>query len=808
MSSCWNLSRIRIAPWAALALLTLVACDKDGNFNPDDLYEGDALYGEECSDSEPCASGLVCAGNGTCHYEGEPGTAEAGEDCVSTEFCLLGLVCNNEGTCVSGGDGTAGQGDSCEDDSDCQFALECTEGACHGFQVPLWFGGECGDPNEEEGAFRVYFEVPGEAVGKEFYRLPFPNDGRVVDDVLDLTGHPTPGVLIPELGDVVGNVFTVFAQDFEGFGNNQSVFLRFSDTPDWDTIQLGDPSDGTVFVIDLTEGDPEYGMRHSGGFRADSERGNYICDNWISFHNSAGRPYKPGHTYAAVITTLVRDKNTGEKALQDSDFQAMLTTSEPNEARLHRTWQAYEPLRQWLVSGGTDPSGIAGAAVFTVGNPGARLQDLQTTVMEQDAPVLTDAHLCEEGDAGPFADSDDETRGCDGVSSAFHEIQGNVPLPNFQEGEAPFKEAQHGGAINIGGNGLPAPVGNPDDVVFSLTVPKDTDMPEEGWPLLLYAHGTGGNYRSFVASGVAELLSSLTTEDGLETGFAILSIDGVVHGPRAAPQNWDDEWLAVDPSAYDPGVLFFNVLNPRAARDNSAQAAADYFQLARLVDEEVWDADDSPTGEAVSFDTDNLFYMGHSQGATTGVGFIAYDSTLKAVMLSGVGGLLIESLATKEKPYNLKNAIAVGIADPNLDRWNPLLNMVQAVAESADPVNHASYVVKEPLEGLDAKDLFHAYGIGDTYSPDTTQYALARAFMVDQITNGNEPLDSITGENLPLTGNNYIGDHLVTAAVVLHAPAGDDDGHFVIFDVADAQSQYTEFLATAVTDPVPTIPSP
>jgi hypothetical protein len=80
--------------------------------------------------------------------------------------------------------------------------------------------------------------------------------------------------------------------------------------------------------------------------------------------------------------------------------------------------------------------------------------------------------------------------------------------------------------------------------------------------------------------------------------------------------------------------------------------------------------------------------------------------------------------------------------------------------------------------------------------------------MVDQITNGNEPLESITGENLPLTGNNYIGDHLVTAAVVLHAPAGDDDGHFVIFDVADAQSQYTEFLATAVTDPVPTIPNP
>ena len=807
MSSCGNLTRIRIAPWVALALLTLVACDKDGDFNPDDLYSGDALYGEDCDDKTPCASGLVCAGNGTCHYEGEPGTSESGDECVSSEYCLYGLVCNHEGVCAGGGDGTGGKGESCGGDEDCQFALQCIDGACHGFQVPLWFGGDCQDPNEEEGAFRVYFEVPGEQAVTEFYRLPFPNDGRVMDDVLDMTGHPTPGVMVPELGDVVGGVIDTLEQDFEGFGNNQAIFMRFSDTPDWDTIQLGNPGEGSVFVIDITEGSPEYGMRHSGGFRADSERGNYLCDNWIAFHNSDGRPYVPGRTYAAVITTLVRDKNTGEKVLQDQDFGEMLTTSTPSDARLHNTWQAYAPLRQWLVGQGMDPSGIAGAAVFTVGDPGARLRDLRAAVESENAPVLTDAHLCEDGDAGPFADAGDDTRGCDGVSAAFHEIQGNVALPVYQEGIPPYKDPEHGGGLNVGGAGQVTPIDH-GDVVFSLTLPRNADMPETGWPLVLYAHGTGGNYRSFVANGVAELLSALTTEDGDETAFAILSIDGVVHGPRAAPENWDDGWLEVDPTAYDPGVLFFNVLNPRAARDNSAQAAADYFQLARIVGETVWDGDTSPTGDEVLFDADNLFYMGHSQGATTGVGFVAYEPALKSVVLSGVGGLLIESLSTKEKPYNLKNAIAVGIADPNLDRWHPMLNLVQALAESADPVNHARYVVREPHEGGVAKDLFHAYGVGDTYSPETTQYALARGFRIDQITNGHDPLESITGENLPLSGNYFIGDGLVTGAVVLHAPEGDADGHFVIFDVDDAKTQYTEFLATAVTESVPTIPSP
>ncbi len=808
MSTWLNVKTVLVGPTLGLALAALMACDKEGDFNPDDLYDGDALYGDACDENTPCISDLVCAGNGTCHYENEPGTADVGDECVSTEYCQWGLVCNSEGVCASdGGDGTGGQGDTCEDDTDCQIAMQCLEGACYGFQVPLWFGHECGDPDDEEGAFRVYFEVPGNNAPQEFYRLPFPNDGLVKDGVLDLAGHPSPGTLIPELGDVVGTMLDVLSEDFEGFGNNGAVFLRFSDTPDWDTLQLGEPGDGTIYVIDITEGSAEYGQRHSGGFRADSDRGNYICNNWLAFHNSEGRPFLPGHTYAAVVSTLVRDRATGDKVIQDADFAKMLTTSTPDDSRLHRAHQAYAPLRTWLVTNGMDPSGIAGAAVFTVGDPAAMTRDLFTAVAETNEPTLTDAHLCEAGDAGPFADPDDDTRGCDGVSSTFHEVQGIVALPNFQEGTAPFKEAGDGGAINVGGDGLPAPVGY-QDVVFSLTLPKDTEMPEDGWPLVLYAHGTGGNYRSFVANGVAEQITSMTTDAGEDANLAILSIDAVVHGPRAFEENWDDAWLAVDPSSYDPGVLFFNVLNPRAARDNSLQATADYFQLARLVTNFSWEADGSPTGDEIRFDPENLLYVGHSQGANTGVPFAAYQTELKSVVLSGVGGLLIETLPNKENPYDLSNAIAVGLADPFLDRWHPMLNLVQALGERSDPVNFASQVVKMPYEGYDAKDLFHAYGIGDTYTPDTTQYALARAFRIDQITNGNDPLESIAGANLPLSSNEYVGDHLVTAAVVVYAPEGDADGHFVIFDLEDARSQYTEFLATAVTDSTPTIPNP
>jgi len=791
-----------------LMIAALVACDKDGDFNPDDLYAGDALYGEECDAATPCAADLICAGNGTCHEEGEPGTAAAGEECVSSEYCQFGLVCNAEGVCASdGGPGTGGHGDGCEEDTDCQIAMQCVDGGCYGLQVPLWFGHDCGDPDDEEGAFRVYFEVPGEQPNNEFYRLPFPNDGLAGDDGLDMSGHPSPGALIPEVGDVVGTMLDVLSADFEGFGNNQVVFMRFSDTPDWDTLELGEPGDGTAFVIDITEGAETYGQRHSGGFRADSERGNYICDNWIAFHPSAGRPYLPGHTYAAVLTTQIRDRGTGDKAIQDADFTQMLSTATPDDTRLHPVWSAYEPFRQWLINMSADPTDIAAAAVFTVGDPGAMARDLLTAVDETTTPTLTDTHLCQDGDAGPFADEADERRGCHGAASSHHEVQGIVALPNFQEGAAPYKEPSHGGAINVGGTGMPSPVGY-QDVVFSLTVPKGTDMPEGGWPLVLYAHGTGGNYRSFVADGVADLLSSTTTDDGEEAAFAILSIDGVVHGPRAREENWDDAWLALDPSSYEPGVLFFNVFNPRAARDNALQATADYFQLARLVGNFDWEEGDSPTGEAIAFDPEFLFYMGHSQGANTGVTFSAFQPDYRSTMLSGAGGLLVESLLYKRSPYDLRNAISVGIADPYLDRWHPMLNLVQALAERSDPINHATHVVSTPHGDSGARDLFQSFGYSDSYTPEETQYSLARAFGVDQITNGNEPLESIDGANLPLSGNVYNGDRLVTAAVVLYSPEGDADGHYVIFDLEDAKTQYSEFFATAVVDELPTIPSP
>ena len=773
----------------------VLSCAQDVNTDPIE-EETPSEHGEDCSAPEDCLEGLVCASDGVCLHPGELGTAGEGDDCDGNEFCQLGLVCDHDGECApAGAPGTAGDGEDCGADEDCQVGLQCLDGECRGFQVPLWRGVECADPGD--GTFRVHFEVPGEDPPTEFYRLPFPNDARVVDGGLDLTGHPTPGVLIEQLGDLAAEILDTAAADLDAFGNGQAVLMRFSEEINYDTLVMDDPGVGTIFVLDVTTFSGDFGTRRSGGFRAAGERGMYICGNWLAFTPAEGRPYEPGHTYAAVVTTEVRSQDGNDPVAQDDDFAAVIAGTEPADERLERAWEVYEPLRRWLDESGTDPATIAGAAVFTVQRPGDPVQALREAVHADEPPTVDGVILCEDGDPGPYADGTD--RGCDGVHPDFHELQGTVRLPVFQAGVPPFKEPAHGGEL------ADAPVDH-DDVVFALTVPTAA-MPAGGWPLVLVGHGDDGHYRSFVVDGLAERLAALRLDDGSDAPLAVLAIDGVVHGPRANPEAWDDAWLAVDPDAYDPAALFFNVLNPRAARDNALQAAADVFSLVRLAQTLQWDAGSSPTGEALHFDPDRVLYLGHGPGAVAGVTAVSQEPGVHAVGLAGAGGPALETLLGRTHPRSPLDTLKIALADTELHRHHPVLNLLQAVVERSDPINHAGAVAHDPGDDP-PRHVLQLVGLGDTSAPDASQAALARALYLDQVLNAQDPLDYLDVALPPVTGNLTVDGLPVTAAAALHEPTGGAQAHDVLYELEGAVRQLDQFLGTAAVDGVPTVVQP
>lgn len=764
------------------------------------FFPGDkpAQYAELCVDTAMCANGLSCSQENVCRYPGEPGTGEVGQSCLNSAQCAATLVCSAQGMCAAEGDpGTAGHGETCAESTDCRAGLTCEGLVCVGLEAPFWPGTDCPDPALESGDFRVFFEIPGDEPLSDFYRLPFPNDARRDDSGnINLNGHPAPGALVDVVGDVVGNVIRTIETDTHAFGNNQAVFLRFSASPDFETLTLGLPGTGNVALVDLTPG-PTYGTIPPFAFETHTERTTYLCHNWLAAYPLDGAPLRPGHTYGLLVTRDVTDE-FGNHAAQDPDFTVLVGAESPGTGRLGHPWERYAPLRAWLSSAGISPDQLSAAAVFTTEDPSAEVERLRVAVAAEPVPEVAGLTLCGTG-ADLYADPADPTRGCQTASDgAFIELQGTVTLPQYQEGAPPFKDAVDGGAIDLERR-LITPL-RQEAVHITLTVPADVPMPQAGWPVVVYGHGTGGNYTGAVRDGLADLLTGFTAPDGTPVAFATLTFDAPLHGPRANPAAWKQAWLDVDPHAYDPDVLFFNPLNPRAARDNALQEAADLWSLVKAARAFDIAAGSSPTGQRLRLDKNHVFYLGHSQGAVVGPLFLGHEPEVTAAVLAAGGALTIESLLHKTSPHNLPAMIAVGLADPYLTRVHPILNLTQQLAERTDGVNHAGFVQAAPIGDDPRRNVFQIYGIGDTYSPDSTQSALARALDLDQFTNGTSPLPKLDTVFLPASDNR--GG--ITAVVGTYTNTG-EDAHFVLFDRADAQAHVQSFFGSALTADVPTI---
>lgn len=713
---------------------------------------GGVLEGGACESSEACASNLVCAGDHTCREAGEPGTA--------------------------------GQGEPCGEPTACQINHACIEGICI---VSMWSGIQCQPAASEQEPLKLYFELDG-AFG-EFYRLPFPNDIRRSSRGIDLTGHPNPGVIVEALGNPVDAYFEMLEEDLDGFGTQTAIYFRFNRYPLNETLVLdtADPKQ-SVFLINIDPDSDQYGQRASSyGFKSSSVGNNYICGNWLAVIPRDGRPLLPGTTYAAMLTSAITDAN-GVPAVSDSDFGAMLWDSLPDGVSdtVTEAWEAYQPLRDFLDDDDAvaphnevpavklSAETIVSAAVFTTSDPARRVRNLREAVRNEDEPEMED--LLEEE-----------------ITDRYALFTGTVSTPFYQRGERPFLAPSDGGAIEYDRDGRPERV-ETEDVRFALTVPES--MPSEtGWPVIIYAHGTGGSEQSFIENGFAARMGTI--------GVAVLSMEQVQHGNRRAPMG-----STPDSDTPSPDALFYNFLNPRAARDNNIQAAAELFQAVRFL--EGFDA--VAEGAGGMLDLDRVYFFGHSQGTQGAFLGAIFEPRIKGVVLSGAGGLLIESLLNKTNPADLRSMMRVFLmedlprvsasgetVDP-LERAHPLLNLVQTAFESVDPVNYAQYVFQEDLSelGIVPRHVYMGSGVGDTYAPDATQFAMAKALRLKQWASNPEYLFDAGSigvvESLP--HQRTYSSYGVTAVLVRYAPEEGSDGHFVMFENPDAVRQTDAFIQT------------
>ena len=261
------------------------ACGQISDCDPGFICEADLCVPVPPFDEgrgQPCADGcqqygLVCGTQGVCTFsEG----AVAGSACGLSIDCQAGLVCHGDDLiCVDPNDvpdgaGTKDLGESCISFTDCRRPYLCAiadAASAECVKIPFFPGPNCIRTEEEVGAFRVYYELPPAPIPPdepfEFYRLPFPNDIRVIDGAISLSGHPSPGEVMGI--DVAGEYIHAIEEEVEGFALNGPVFFRLTDYPQHASICLDpggkmpnipeDPlcaggGEASVYLIDIDPG--------------------------------------------------------------------------------------------------------------------------------------------------------------------------------------------------------------------------------------------------------------------------------------------------------------------------------------------------------------------------------------------------------------------------------------------------------------------------------------------------------------------------------------------------------------------------
>lgn len=772
----------------------------------------------ECGDADYCGSQRICllAGNGV-----------SGEDCEDTSACIHGLVCEGPnlgdlmeqtgvvtlndlatltGECTLGGNGE--QGSPCQRLADCLAGLYCLEieqagldKICTNISLPahdgelppipeVWGGVVCEEPGEDDPK-KAVFEVPRENVegSDDFYALPFPNDIRHVDGHIDMNGHPVPP---PELGvPFIERYAKVAGEDLTGFSTNAVAIFRFSHPYDFNSVKADDDNtmnenESTIRLIDISADSPEYNTARGIEWKTtEGALSTYVCPHWLGIKRPLGNPMRPSTTYVALVMNGVSPEGGGSFE-RDEDLDALLGNSKPGDAVLGDAWETYQPLRDWLEDTNQTGADILNAAVFTTQDPESIIRGLRERVVEDGVATVSQLRDCSQDERLEACESMEEgsdvVRGAclNSNTDAFTEIHARIRLPMFQKGTLPYGEPEDGGGIQLDSNGKPI-IDAYREVCMAISVPKAAP-PAGGYPVLIFSHGTGGSFTNAM-TGSSKLAEDLAQAD---TPAVVVAIDLPMHGDRRGD------------SEEDPDGLFYNFLNPRAARDNVLQGSADLMGLVQWINQdEGIPLADSPTGSAIPFDGSRIVMMGHSQGSTHTALMISYEPMVSAVVLSGIGGHLTSSLLSKTSPVDIASVVPIGLQDPDdnfklaAGEFNPALAIVQSVFDPVDPINYARHLHREPTaEAPTSLHTFVTYGLNDTFATENTQlaYGLAARFVlvtpVLRPPTQTIPMSSLESAGAPLSGNQNLGGEVRTIGMRQYTPTTERDGalidgHFV-----------------------------
>ncbi|NUP14115.1 MAG: hypothetical protein HOW73_49410 [Polyangiaceae bacterium] len=629
-----------------------------------------------------------------------------------------------------------------------------------------------------------------ELADETFFDHPFPSDLRMSDGAVRMAGWPNPKG-VPLIDEYIGFI----DGRLDGFSPVAAGFLRFAGPID--PAGLPDAEGSTlatsaVQLIDIDPASPEVGTRRPIYVTFRAEAGAYWQPNTLSFMPVPGYPLRP-HTHYALVVTDALHGEAGATVVAPAALKEVLGLAEPSTPAIEAARSALEPRVSGVRDAGIDPERIVQFAAFTTNDPAEEYLAAAGAIAAQiEAPTADPAAWAVKKE-----------------NATYTEYEGSYgPTPNYQAGEIPFTHFGDGGGFELDENGVPQ-VYDTFTLRFSLSIPNADicPMPADGYPIVLYAHGTTGSYRSYIFDGTA---ASLTDQC-----LAVMGVDQIFHGTRPGAPDKD---TTIE-------ILFFNFQNVEAARTNVRQSGLDEMQRARLFTEThmTLPSTIAVDGQEVRFDASKLMFFGHSQGSLNGPLFLAGNDTVRGAVLSGASAVMQITLLEKTKPEPsvaaLVKTIFLQLVQDEANEVSllyPPIALAQTIVDPVDPENYARYIVNEPVYG-GPKSVYMTEGVfadgtGDSFAPPRGCEALATAiglpFMTPLV---HEPTDAVGEPNLVTIPPNGLSGNLADGAasgVLAQWQPEEDDGHFVVFDIPGATAQSAAFLRALADDAKGLVPAP
>ncbi|MCC6808409.1 MAG: hypothetical protein IT381_13375 [Deltaproteobacteria bacterium] len=662
---------------------------------------------------------------------------------------------------------------------------------------------------------RVEFTIGKGGSVPGYYDTPWPSElFRKADGSIAFEQFPEASRLL------VSTYVAQAKRDLKAFSVAQTAYFHFSGTPS--TSGLPTPGDSMrkespVFLLDVDPMSPDKGTFLPLEFRYYDQKLTYVESRVLAAKPLPGFVMRGGNLYAYVVRRDFK-ADTGELLGTSADFEAVKWTSPRQQADEEAARLMHVSTFDYLASLGVEREDIAAVALFKTQSPHemtVKMMDVATNLTGNKAPRFTDA-----------------VWGTD--SGTYSVIQGHYCTPNFQSKieQAPFSSGD-GGTVAVDAYGNPQvvdiPPGYRDNAAanndadctplmkarFTMTIPKGKTMPAGGWPLLVSAHGTGGDSRSFLGENDFSGWAAAN-------GMAVVSTDQPLHGEKTDPgrRPGSDQPVILNIGGFPiplppsinltPNEMFYNPVNPGAGRDNARQSTIDTVVLARLASSTNFDTAKVGSNPLLAtlashtrprFDAAKILLAGHSQGSQTVAPQAAIDPLIKGVLLSGCGGDIRYGILRRTKPFEMRSLLSslLAMQGDELDEFHPLMALAQSFADAVDPQSFAR-LYREPLPGRSKQNVLHYVGTNDNYNPRFTGVALAVALKGVQLEPVKEPiiglsLLGISPSNVAVKGNN--GDSASIAFVELEA-AANYDGHFVLYYHPGAQALAKSFFGAVL----------